>query len=417
MLPLGILASSGGALKYYITKVEQSSGVGNGAYVDGAGEVVFSYSDNSSPYYMAYSTVNAAASYGVSARWTNSSGSPKGWSIRKSGTSLYLTSFPNNSSSSSELVKMDAAGSKSWSRSLTLSGTSGAEVDMDSSGNAYLVTKSGQTNTGNNKWTVAKYNSSGTIQWQKALQGDPNCNGWSIATTSAGDVYTAGSQSGNTSPLPFVFKLDTSGTKQWVRYIAVGNYAVRQILTDSSGNFYLLVNDGSYSYVIKGDSSGNHVWTRKFSAGNGYDMTIDPSGNIYVLAGGYTQYHYVVKYNSSGTIQWQRSLTSSSGYLYGLTETTKIYANGDSIVFALQETGNADVVLFKLPSNGTLTGTYTLGSYNYTWASSSLSETSASFTWFDFTAYYNANSGSATDAAGNISPSTFTPTTTKKELP
>lgn len=417
MLPLGILASSGGALKYYLTQLSTANLTSAGIYLDGAGEVLWPSVDTNSPYYSQYTTISPTIAAGTSKRWSNSSGSPKNWSIRKFGTSVYQTVFPNNSSSSSELLKTDASGNKTWSRSFTLSGTSGAEIAQDSSENTYLVTKASQTGTGSNKWTVAKYNSSGTIQWQKALQGDSNCNGWSIAATAAGDVYTAGSQSGNTSPYPFVFKLDTSGNKVWVRYIAVGTYQVRQIVTDSSSNFYLMVSTGSQTYVMKGDSSGNHQWTRQIAAPNGYDMAIDSAGNIYTISGGYTQYHYITKWNSSGTIQWQRSITSSSGFLYGIAETTKIYANDNSIAFSLQETGNGKIVLFKLPNNGTLTGTYALGGYNYTWASSSLTETSASFTWNDFTAYYSANSGSGTDAAGNVTPGAWTPSITTKELP
>lgn len=419
MLPLGVLAASGSAvLKHFITKVAGTTSAAyvGGLFMDSTGEILWTFNESGSPYDAEYTTIDRTATYGTSRKWSNSSGSAKIWSVRKANTSFYITTFPNNTSSSSELLKVASDGSKTWSRSLTLSGTSGSEISLDSSENIYLVTKATQTGTGNNKFTVAKYNSSGTIQWQKALQGDTNCNGWAIAATPSGDVYAGGSQSGNTTPNVFVFKLNSSGVKQFVIYVA-GSYQIRQIVADSDANFYVMWNDGTYTYIAKGNSSGARQWTRRLTIGTGYDMAIDPSNNLYVIAGGYSAQHYVAKYNSSGTIQWQRSIASSSGFMYSLPETSKIYANADSVAFSLHETGNGDPVLFKMPVDGSLTGTYAMGGYNYTWAASSLAETSATPTWLDFTSSYSANSGSATDAAGNVSPSSWTPSTTTKEIP
>lgn len=420
MLPLGVLAASGAAaVKYFITKVTgaSSSSTGNGVFIDSSDNILWAFSESASPYYSQYTTIDRTITYGTSTRWTNSTGSPRIWSIRGTANSRYLVTFPDNLSSSSEILKTNTAGTKQWSRSFTLSGTSGGEIALDSSENVYLVTKASQNGTGNNKFTVAKYNSSGTIQWQKAIQGESNCNGWAIAVTPSGDVYAGGSLSSNTTPQLNVMKLNTSGTKQWALWIANGGYQIQQLVTDADGNCYIMWNDGTYTYVSKANSSGTHQWTRRLTVGNGYDMAIDPSNNLYIIAGSYTAVHYVFKYNSSGTIQWQRSIVSSSGFMYGLQGVSKIFANDKSVIWTLQETGNADPVLFKFPTDGTLTGTYAMGGYNYTWAASSITETSASFTWYDFTAYYNANSGTATDASGAVSPSTWTPTTTTKEIP
>jgi hypothetical protein len=405
--------------RYYIRRI---TGLGTqtdtgGVFASATGEVTWAYWDNTSPHTSHVTTVSPSVTTGTSVRWNNSSGNANIWSVRKAGTSTYIATYPHNQNSSSELLKIDGSGSKLWSRSFTLSGTSGSEIALDSSENVYLVTKSSQNGNSNNRFTVAKYNSSGTIQWQRALQGDYQCSGWSIAATSAGDVYAAGTISGNTSPNLFIFKLNTSGTRQFVIFISNGNYQVRQIVTDSSGAFYVMWNNGTNTFVSKGSSSGVKQWERQIGIGSGYDMAIDPEGNLYVIAGGYTSAHYVFKYNSSGTIQWQRSIASSSGFMYAFQQTSKIWATADSVIFTLQETGNADPVVFKLPATGLLTGTYAMGGYNYTWAASSITETSATNTWLDFTSYYPVNSGTGTDAAGNINPNTFTPTTDTKDVP
>jgi hypothetical protein len=405
--------------RYYIRRI---TGLGTatdtaGVFATPSGEVNWAYYDNTSPFTANVTTISPAVITGTSVRWNNSSGNANIWSVRKFGTSTYIATNPNNSNASSEIVKIDGSGTKLWSRSFTITGTIGPEISLDSSENVYLVTKASQTATGSSaRWTVAKYNSSGTIQWQRAMQGDANCNGWSLGVSPSGVVYTAGSQSSNSTSQLYVFGVSTTGTKNFVIWLGTTNVA-RQIVAGSDNSFYLLWNNGSQTFLSKGNSSGLQQWTRQIGVGNGYDMAIDAQDNIYVIAGGYTSVHHVFKYNSSGTIQWQRSIASSSGFMYANSSTSKIWATADSVIFTLQETGNADPVVFKMPATGLLTGTYAMGGYNYTWAASSITETSGTVTYNDFTTSYQVNSGTGTDAAGNISPTTFTPTTDTKDVP
>ena len=88
---------------------------------------------------------------------------------------------------------MQSSGSLTWNRTGT---TSGAEQDIgyalaiDDSGNVYIT---GQASDGNIKCFTAKFNSSGTIQWQRTLDGSTQHDrGTGIAVDSSGNVYIAG---------------------------------------------------------------------------------------------------------------------------------------------------------------------------------------------------------------------------------
>ena len=89
-------------------------------------------------------------------------------------------------------------------------------------------------------------------------------------------------------------------------------------------------------------------------------IAVDSSGGVYFGgSGGSSADIFLAKYNSSGVIQWQRYLTYDWDSLYDLTidDSGSLYFTGG-------------VVTAKLPTDGSLTGTY--GSYTY--AASSLTD-------------------------------------------
>ena len=210
-------------------------------------------------------------------------------------------------------------------------------VDTDSFGNIYLTgyTKGDLTgdSSGDADFFIAKYNSSGVIQWLKQPDTTSDSFGQSIVLDSSNNIYvtghTEGSFDGNANyggSDIFLVKYNTSGDKQW------------SVQTGSSGN--------EYGKGISVDSSGNIYIT-------GYVST-DLDGNKN-LGGNDT---FVMKFDSSGTKEW----TAQTGSSYN-DYATSIEINSDGYLFITGATdggldgnenlGGTDIFLFKMDSSGT----------------------------------------------------------------
>ena len=281
----------------------------------------------------------------------------------------------------------------------------GLNVATDKSDNVYLCGTSATSGAGMEELIIAKYNSSGTIQWQRRLGGSANDVAYGVATDSSDNVYVCGSTRSNSSNTDMIIaKYNSSGTIQWQRllYSSSGSDIARRITTDSSGNVYISghtnsIGQGNADLLIaKYNTSGTLQWQRIIGgtgAEYGYGIAVDSSGGVYFGgSGGSSADIFLAKYNSSGVIQWQRYLTYDWDSLYDLTidDSGSLYFTGG-------------VVTAKLPTDGSLTGTY--GSYTY--AASSLTEvpstlTSSSSSFTAGTSYLSDQSISLTDASSNL---------------
>lgn len=261
------------------------------------------------------------------------------------------------------LSKYNSAGTLQWSRKLggnastanvTYSYQGGA---ADSSGNVYVVGSSG----GTSKFGIlAKYNTSGTIQWQRQITNPGgstlNINFAGVTADASGNVYISGQfyvSASNYSTA--VSKYNSSGTIQWNTILpyAVSNNYTALVAVDGSGNVYVLSNAASTSiYLVKLNSSGVIQWQTSIVAGGGsilaYGLAADSSGNVYVT--GYQslapQATFVQKYNTSGTLQWQRQLS-------GAGTTYNVIGYGISV----DSSGNVYVSCQTSPSSGAYSNT------------------------------------------------------------
>ena len=131
----------------------------------------------------------------------------------------YNSTSPNNSPG---IIKIDSNGTFVWAKEHVMPGTDygfSGGVQTDGSGNLYAVGTgrySGTTGT-----HVTKYNSTGTVLWQKFLT-TPNFQGYGFVTDSSGNTYIYGStdQSLYSSTLAqaTITKLDTNGSTLWSKY-------------------------------------------------------------------------------------------------------------------------------------------------------------------------------------------------------
>lgn len=311
------------------------------------------------------------------------------------------------------VTKLTPAGAITWQRGLGVGNDAFTDtVTTDSSGNIYI---SGPMNDGGGyKLYGIKYNSSGTLQWQQRTSGE----GHGITVDSSGNVYTGGF-AGSVYGLQ-LNKYNSSGSLQFQKrtrgefgYDTYGG----KVVCDSAGNTYsagLFRQSGGAGYefgLIKRDSSGSLVWQRVIrNSSSSYgvvvtNLAVDSSDNIYGT--GYTEVGsravgIVAKWNSSGTLQWQRSITSSSNSC--AFADVKINSDGATMYLSgyTNVSGNYDYMIFKLKTDGTLTGTYTVGSYSYTYAASTFTET----------AYGGTDESGSTTVTGAGTLSTSTPSNT-----
>jgi hypothetical protein len=318
-----------------------------------------------------------------------------------------------------------------WSRNLTSANyeiAANRGCATDSSGNIFILGAAASSGFSDNNMLVAKYNSSGVIQWQRSLgQVSPSNSeypNW-CAVDSSGAFLIGGSAriSAFDASLGFLAKIDSAGNLLWQRYLGTSyGGGFRGINVDSSGNVYTVSQTSQTATVAKWNSSGTLQW-RRYMTNNitidGQAVTADSAGNVYFT--GYTTltgyspiYTVVVKWNSSGTLQWQRYI--------GITGTTQ-FTGADIAVdtvgnyYVLNQyypnnypTSATKSLITKLPTDGTRTGTYSVGGINVTYGSIGFTEGPGSLSSgapsFPFT------TSSYTDSAGNLSVSTSNTTST-----
>jgi hypothetical protein len=120
-----------------------------------------------------------------------------------SGFSVGSLAGPSSGSDDAFLVKLDPLGTIEWSRQLgTTANDISTGVAVDGLGNVYSAGSTGGAlggpNAGiDNDAFVAKYDSSGTLQWTKQLGTEYDDRSLGVSADGAGNVYIAGSMIGD----------------------------------------------------------------------------------------------------------------------------------------------------------------------------------------------------------------------------
>lgn len=290
-----------------------------------------------------------------------------------------------------QLAKYSSSGVLQWQKRLGTGGglpSTAQGIALDPSGNIYI---GGRRDVGgNNDFLVAKYNSSGVVQWQQQYGtsggSEDFCQG--IAVDSSGNVYAAGYTNTSGSWDMLLLKYNTSGTLQWQRRIGTGATDIANaVAVDSSGSAYMCGysnNTGANGIqIVKYDTSGNLQWQRVLTDGQaqGQGIFVDSSDNVYAC--GMSRYFgtedmYVAKYNSSGTIQWQRRIGSTNdeqARAVCVDSTGNVYLAGASRISSVQ-----NLMYAKLPPDGSKTGTYTVGGVSYIYGSGGLTNETSTLT-------------------------------------
>ena len=271
--------------------------------------------------------------------------------------------------------KFDSSGTIQWQRTLAngvAALTQFFTCDVDSSGNLYAVGR--DINPSPSVGIIVKYNSSGTIQWQRQLQGSFGgglINGVAVDSTGS-NIYVVGYDIPSTQNA-HVAKYDSSGTLAWQRSLGgAGSDEFTSCVVDSSDNVYCVGETSSEGegaddvLIAKYDSTGTFQWQRILGGTtNNFrsSITIDSSSNVYISfeTTGAPILIGMAKYNSSGTIQWQRTLSAAVSDNPGRWGAI---VHNDAGGFAISATTSpTEVLIFKAPDDGSETGSF--GSYTY----------------------------------------------------
>lgn len=309
--------------------------------------------------------------------------------VDSSGNS-YLYSTQNTTTV--EFTKVDTTGAIVLQKKVTF--TSGATVDIygtyistDSSGNIFL---GGSLTVGTDQQAfLLKMDSTGANTLKITASSSSTSIDKFIASSadSSGNIFVGVStnlSSGTSDTASCIIKYNSSGVSQWQKGLnraAIADH-ITGIKTDSSGNVYI---GGVSTYtsqtgitLTKYNTSGTILWRKilygtsgQVTNGGQGNMVLDSSGNIYISSGG-SATGFIAKYNSSGIIQWQRSITGLSNYqIFVSLDTT------ETILYLTLPFSGASTyysLLAKLPTDGSMTGTYSISGTSISYQASSLTD-------------------------------------------
>jgi len=344
-----------------------------GLYVDGSGNTwVGGYDDNGTrPNFVMKLDSSQAISWQRSLRIGTTHSQTEDIAVDSSGNS-FAPSYHWVSASSKYngiFAKYDTSGTLSWQRGLTnTSDTYAIRSEVDGSGNPYVF---GYSYNGTRPvGFLIKYNTSGTLQWQRQIYkgvNDSSLRG--MDTDSSGNVYAVGLIEGTSYNWGIVAKWNSSGTLQWQRQIygsqdtrfescrldsTDGNlYAVGRIY-DTAGSLYR-------GFIVKYNSSGTLQWQRElYQSGVStflHSVTLDSSDDLYVT--GYTTFSgdfdiIAARLKNDGSLTGTYTLATKS-FTYGTASATE--AAGTATEQAGTLTDSAGSATGSTPSYALTNGT------------------------------------------------------------
>ena len=235
------------------------------------------------------------------------------------------------------IVKLDSGGGLVWVSTFSGSGYAyggelGRNIAVDTAGSVYVTSwfdgtidfdpgpESENLTSTNNDVYVAKLNSSGGLEWAKALGGTNSDTGMAIAVDDSGNVYTTGrfegsgdfdpglgtetltSGGGSQDSDVFISKLDASGNFIWAKSL-VGTAADCDPM-----DFMPCQGNNEYAYSIGVDDTDN-----VFVAGK-YESTVDfdPGSGTENLTSAGSSDAFILRMNSEGSTAAPLSITYDS---------------------------------------------------------------------------------------------------------
>jgi uncharacterized delta-60 repeat protein len=277
-----------GVIQWQVSLSSSGAKTGKSIKVDASGNVyVAGYWYDGSAWYFTIAKYNSSGTL----QWQNK----YGYSLVTIGTSVTVDSAGNiivcgYANSRLEVVKYDSTGAEVWKRKMLAGTSQGLGVAVDSSDNVYVC---GTLTLSVAQSYLVKYNSSGTLQWQVSLydsSGGLTNSAYAVTVDSGNNIYIVGVNEANGAARDFqLSKYNSSGTLQWQKSLSSSvNEVANAVTTDSANNVYVCgysLASGTFDVQIaKYNSSGTIQWQKSLGGTGvelGYGITVD-SANIYI---------------------------------------------------------------------------------------------------------------------------------------
>ncbi len=385
-------------------------------FVDSAGNSYVIGKTNASPGDFQFAKYNSSGDIQWQRKLGGAATNEQGFAICTDSSSNVLVAGGNAPNAGNmQIAKYNSSGAIQWQRQLSSANSEApTSIKTDSSDNIYFVGNS------DSFMIIAKYDTSGTIQWQRSLGSATfNSNAQSVAVDSSGNVFVCGFTNAASLGNDLVIaKYNTSGTLQWQRNlgdVSFGNERGQSCALDSSSNVYMVGKNGNELLIVKYNTSGTLQWQREVLTSTNNvrcSIAVSSSGNIFITAvqvvAGYPR-AVLTSYNSSGTLQWQRTLSQSANsinaFSIGIDASSNIYFCG-----RIGISGNENYLIAKLPSDGSLTGTYSVNGQSLVYATSTITDQTPSLT--DTASLLTDAASSLTDSATTLTDAATTLTST-----
>ena len=224
-------------------------------------------------------------------------------------------------------------------------------IDVDRSGNVYIVGGSQRAYTYELKAFVAKFDPLGVLLWDRYLVTPGLSFAMDVKVDSAGDAYVLGLWNETGGPYSsLLVKMSSTGDLLYAKSLPAIAYGGRLALDPSTGGPLVIGQRPTYGdgTVMALDPNGAVRWARGTTSGYGIQIAgvaADASGNAYVLLGRDYQSISLTNFDGRGGLVRQRILRTTSA-IYP----TDLALAADGSLYALGSTYE-DGFVIKLDSS------------------------------------------------------------------
>jgi hypothetical protein len=307
--------------------------------------------------------------------WTSTFGGSSydwGYSVQQTSDSGYIIAGSCFAHGNVYLIKTNPAGDALWTRTF-FGGNNwdeGFSVQQTSDAGFIIAGYTTLFGSGSEDVYLIKTDAAGNQTWTRTFGGSNSDYGYSVQQTTDGGYVIAGStlSFGAGDYDVYLIKTDAAGNPTWTRTFGGGYGDAGSSVQQTADGGYVIAGEtqsfgagDSDVYLIKTDAAGNPTWTRTFGggywdAGSSVQQTADGG---YVIAGSTFSFGpgsmdvYLIKTDASGNQTWTRTFGGSSDDFGSSVQQT---ADGGYVIAGSTFSfgaGSMDVYLIKTDAGGT----------------------------------------------------------------